>query len=157
MAETDAISAADVAAALGASAATAMQLSQSAGSSAAVTVEDINAIESLQSGLVTETRVHNANLKRNLLNHESLDLGTLSEYADVRAERARFNNRFSEAMGMELVYGMAEQRGARARDVYHSEDRFWNNDEVAELTAKTPVQLDIASSAALIELLKKNA
>lgn len=131
------------------------EVSASQASSDTSAKQDINTIEQTDAAVFNEARSWAYDLKKLADDTTSFDQRVRSEYHDLAVERARANNRISEMLSQETVIALAEQRGARARDVYHSEDRFWNADEVAQLTKNVPAQLDAMTSALIFQLFSK--
>lgn len=117
--------------------------------------QDINTIEQTDAAVFNEARSWAFNLKKLADDTQSFDQRVRAEYHDLAVERARANNRFHEMLSQETLIALAENRGGRARDVYHSEDRFWNINETDMLAKNVPAQLDAMTSALIFQLFSK--
>lgn len=112
---------------------------------------DINTLENLDAAVFNEGRSWAFNIKKLADDTQTFDQSTRTIYRDLEVERARSNNRFNDLLSHETLYALAEQRGSRARDVYHSEDRFWNLDE--QTISRT--QVDAMTSAVIFQMWSK--
>lgn len=116
---------------------------------------DINTLEQTDAAVFNEARSWAYNLKKLADDVSSFDGRVRNEYFDIASERARANNRFSQMLNQETLIALAEQRGARARDVYLSQDRIWNMNEETWALKNVPFQLDALTTAAIFQLYSK--
>lgn len=116
---------------------------------------DVNTLEQTDAAVFNEARSWAYNLKKLADDTQAFDQRVRQTYFDLEVERARANNRYSEMLSQETLIALSENRGARQRDVYHSEDRFWNPDEVAQLTKSVPAHLDALTTATIYQLFSR--